>query len=99
MTKELHMTFLCLKDEIAGSFKPINQMQSTARGSQRGGVSDRNEKGREAKRLIAELEGFNGSKDDEMDELDQEVAFISKMHQENATNSLRQNKDLEGLQN
>lgn len=89
VTKELLLTFLCLKDEVAGVFKPISQLQSTARGSQRGGLSDRNEKGREAKRLIAELEGFHDSKDDEMDELDQEVAFISKMHQETATNKRR----------
>ena len=58
-------------------------------------MTDRNEKGGEAKRLIAEFEGFQNQQDEEMDELDQEVAFISKMHQEKK--SKNKNKDLDGV--
>jgi hypothetical protein len=42
----------------------------TPKGNKRDAMTDQYDKGGEAKRLIAELEGFQNNQDEEMDELD-----------------------------
>lgn len=80
MTKHLHVTLLCLRQDAASyllSFQHQMQRQvnKSSQGKQHEQVKDTRTG---AQKLIAEIEGFDGILDDH----DNEVAFISKQHYE-----------------